>query len=900
MGASRLTTGPHRNRKQSQSEYRSDLHGLCSDTYATFISPLPRVVPIETHWNHSIDRGPPSFLNGTSCTARVRRSSPSRSPGRRIGDKLHFLLFSSPTSELVSDLARASRVSYTIDHCMTEGSAGVAATNQGTLAAADSSAAASDKGRGGRSFSRGGGRSRHSSRGRGQGRDRQRRNHSKPTDGDKQNGTQEKSTNDVAKRTEDAISTKEASIEAKQPNGEQRGGHRGGRGRGSGRAVGGKGRGKGRGSRKTNDSIAAGDGIEQKNQAEDSEIQMETSDENKTESKSAAARNLTKENVVTDTLVLPKLQQEPDVLTSLLTGVPPTFPNKTKNTIEPESEPSGSVESTTVPSTKVIKIGGKKGVPVILSRQHAQDHNEETSDIQPVKKPKKKSKRKTKSKAAKSEGLDSESVKDEQKDEPVSTVTAIEKLPGVAVSITASTQITIRRTESQTSLDSSKYATGDYTNNAFTNSAAAVGKKGGKVSSSKRKKSKGGRLGNEDAVNQQLVRRFNQRIRLAVDQSDLPGIRELLQDKRNHHFALDPNVLETVQKAFMTAALFDDALYCLRNCTMPGTMTLSQTERILLCLPQNLRNSSSYTAADLMNALCIATNFDSPKKRTYLLRIIRGIALEFLEEATSARDRICSAPCERLVRAGLCIVDARLKRGKKPADLIVVPGNQLCFVPENLEQRGIAPGDAVSILPYAGPYPMSAESLDRNMIEATVTNINPVVLRLQDKLNTNLYASLTEPIEGNVYRIDKLANRMGFNRQLAAAVAICSPIDETARDFRRPCPQLIEAITSMDENIIRFNGALPRGEMTTTASLCSDAIPWNVEDEGDSFDTAAARESNRLALEKYGLLDGLNPSQCLALEGATINRLSLVQGPPGTGMCAYSDSLRLMAIAKLT
>jgi hypothetical protein len=200
-----------------------------------------------------------------------------------------------------------------------------------------------------------------------------------------------------------------------------------------------------------------------------------------------------------------------------------------------------------------------------------------------------------------------------------------------------------------------------------------------------------------------------------------------------------------------------------------------------------------------------------------------------------------------------------------------------------MEQRGIAAGDAVSILPYAGPYPMSAESLDRNMIEATVINMNPMVLRLQDKMNTNLYNLLTEPIDGNVYRIDKLANRMGFNRQLAAAVAIASPIDLDARDFRRPCPQLIEAITSMDENIIRFNGALPRGEFTTTAGLCSEPIPWNVEDEGESFDAPAARESNRLALEKYGALEGLNPSQCLALEGATTNRLTLVQGPPGTG-----------------
>ena len=65
------------------------------------------------------------------------------------------------------------------------------------------------------------------------------------------------------------------------------------------------------------------------------------------------------------------------------------------------------------------------------------------------------------------------------------------------------------------------------------------------------------------------------------------------------------------------------------------------------------------------------------------------------------------APCERLVRSSQCVVDARLRRGKKPTDLVVQPGHQLgVFIPDTLENRGIQAGDAVSILPYAGPYPM--------------------------------------------------------------------------------------------------------------------------------------------------------------------------------------------------
>ena len=116
---------------------------------------------------------------------------------------------------------------------------------------------------------------------------------------------------------------------------------------------------------------------------------------------------------------------------------------------------------------------------------------------------------------------------------------------------------------------------------------------------------------------------------------------------------------------------------CLRNCALPGTLQIAQAERILTCLPQNLRNSSAFTAADMINQLCIATEFDLPTHRTYFMRLCRGIALEFLEEVTSARDRICSAPCERLVRSQVCVVDSKLRRGKKATELVVEPGHQL-------------------------------------------------------------------------------------------------------------------------------------------------------------------------------------------------------------------------------
>jgi hypothetical protein len=260
--------------------------------------------------------------------------------------------------------------------------------------------------------------------------------------------------------------------------------------------------------------------------------------------------------------------------------------------------------------------------------------------------------------------------------------------------------------------------------------------------------------------------------------------------------------------------------------------------------------------------LCVVTQLGD--KRTYFLRIVRAIALEFLEEATTARDRICSSPCERLVRQGLCIVNVKLERGKKPADLVVKPGDQLgVFIAD--ENRGLQAGDAVSILPYAGPYPLSAESLDRNLIEAVVTSTNPMILRLQDRTNAELYSSLTEP--ENLYRIDKLANRMGFNRQLAAVTSLCG-------SDQRASPELVQAVTAMDENFMTPREATHLGRLTSTAALCATAVG---DDDQDSL-----RAVSRLALEKFNSLEGLNASQQLAVEGAVTNRLTLVQGPPGT------------------
>ena len=85
--------------------------------------------------------------------------------------------------------------------------------------------------------------------------------------------------------------------------------------------------------------------------------------------------------------------------------------------------------------------------------------------------------------------------------------------------------------------------------------------------------------------------------------SHAAGFGDLLRYKHNHHFALELHVPETVMMAYGVAIMFSDALYCLRNCALPKILQIDQAERILTCLPQNLRNSSVFMADDTISAL---------------------------------------------------------------------------------------------------------------------------------------------------------------------------------------------------------------------------------------------------------------------------------------------------------
>ena len=177
------------------------------------------------------------------------------------------------------------------------------------------------------------------------------------------------------------------------------------------------------------------------------------------------------------------------------------------------------------------------------------------------------------------------------------------------------------------------------------------------------------------------------------------------------------------------AAKWEDALFCLRYCIKPDNLCTSQLLRILEFLPQNLRNTNNYVAADMIAALCIATKCDT------------------LQEIMSSRDRICSPSADGFASAGLfpqCPPGTEsIQKG--------LSDRHRCHATQGSSRKcSIQAGKAVSILPYASPYQYDGSSRDSH---STTSHLEG---------SRQKSPAVVGPAGPN--QLDKLANRMGLNR----------------------------------------------------------------------------------------------------------------------------------------
>ena len=275
------------------------------------------------------------------------------------------------------------------------------------------------------------------------------------------------------------------------------------------------------------------------------------------------------------------------------------------------------------------------------------------------------------------------------------------------------------------------------------------------------------------------------------------------------------------------------------------------------------------------------------------------VVSEFVCEYGAALDALRSQPLGSLVRSGRACVVVRVVPGMKPGEISCERDSASAEV--DRERRGLQAGDCVAVSfvgrghgggdsfggigRYAG-----GDNVDGGddgdddggrdaLYEAEVAVGMPLVLRLASADDASRLVRRGGPL-----RIDKLANRVAYKRQLAAVTTVIEACDRarsalgggavavggahappppsTKQDLQRPSAGLAAAICA------RANGA-PRVAVET---LCGSLVSPGAQ---------AMVRSRQLPC--FGRLNRSQEAACAAAAG---NAVTLVQGPPGTGKTA--------------
>ena len=137
-------------------------------------------------------------------------------------------------------------------------------------------------------------------------------------------------------------------------------------------------------------------------------------------------------------------------------------------------------------------------------------------------------------------------------------------------------------------------------------------------------------------------------------------------------------------------------------------------------------------------------------------------------------------PPESLVRMGLCVLGVTCQKGLAKGEVRCEGGQYATG-----DNRGLQPGDAVGVTPY--PDTCNGQS----MIECDVKCCWPLIVKPTQGGIARLLTSQTH------WRVDKMANRVSYSRQLNAARIITSSSTTAGTAMSKA-----EATTRPDQHII--------------------------------------------------------------------------------------------------
>ena len=370
--------------------------------------------------------------------------------------------------------------------------------------------------------------------------------------------------------------------------------------------------------------------------------------------------------------------------------------------------------------------------------------------------------------------------------------------------------------------------------------------------------------------------------------------------------ALDENDIQTAMELFHTrseAGLVNaDASrlllhYCIRT---PGALldgfavasyatqkkfkiTMRQFTEILMAFPQR---ANPIDAMEILNAMEPMIHYESKSIAKYHFHFARLVIQEFLEEALQTLDRIENAPSFGLQENGLAAMDVVIEpdRGGGPKGAAPKAGQLVLNIPMlGIElSRSLLKGDMLLLSRTGatdrsltlGELPKGSRGLDENSRSRTggyhaETEFEAEVVSSMNKVTVKLVgvgAETAATVYGGGWRIDKLANRTSFHRQLKA-------MEDMMQVKQGNSTKAGVDVNIRDTLIAGWDGNKEKHK--EIPEMCEANLAEHMH--------IATRQKMIDQAKDIPAMQHMNQSQIDALMAALFNRVTLIQGPPGTG-----------------